>query len=72
MVASAAGETDIPAAAEGRLANLARLTELLRPAGISGERIYFDPLVLPVAVDGQQPGVTLATIRSSVSPWRLT
>lgn len=63
VVASAAGETEIPATAAGRLANLARLHALLQDAGLSGERIFFDPLVLPVAVDGTQPGVTLATIR---------
>lgn len=64
VVASAAGEADIPATAEGRLANLARLLALLQTAGIDGNRIYFDPLVLPVSVDSAQPGVTLATIRA--------
>jgi len=63
VVASAAGETDIPATAEGRLANLARLFTLLQETGLTGDRIYFDPLVLPVGADVQQPGVTLATIR---------
>ena len=63
VVASAAGENEIPATAEGRLANLARLFALLQDAGLTGERIFFDPLVLPVGADALQPGVTLATIR---------
>jgi 5-methyltetrahydrofolate--homocysteine methyltransferase len=65
VIASAAGEHDIPATAEGRLANFAQLAVLLKKAGIIGEKIYFDPLVLPVGVDPVQPGVTLATIRQA-------
>jgi len=64
VVASAAGENTIPNAAEERLANLARLTALLAQLGIVGERLYFDPLVLPVGVDPVQPGVTLSVIRA--------
>lgn len=63
VVASCAGENDVPATVEGRLANLARLLDLLAKAGITGARVHVDPLVLPVATDGTQPGVTLAAIR---------
>jgi len=63
VVASAAGANSIPNTAAERLANLARLTALLAEAGIVGDRLFFDPLVLPVGVDPVQPGVTLAVIR---------
>lgn len=63
VVASAAGENSIPNTAAERLANLARLTALLAEAGIVGDRLYFDPLVLPVGIDPVQPGVTLTVIR---------
>ena len=65
VVASAAGERDIPANAEGRLANFSQLAVLLKKAGVHEEKTYFDPLVLPVGVDPVQPGVTLATIRQA-------
>jgi 5-methyltetrahydrofolate--homocysteine methyltransferase len=63
VVASAAGAHAIPHAAAERLENLARLTALLAEAGIAGGRLFFDPLVLPVGVEPEQAGVTLAVIR---------
>jgi len=63
LVASAAGATSIPALADERMANLARLHLMLLEAGLPDDRIYFDPLVLPVSTDATQPGETLATIR---------
>lgn len=64
VVASAAGAAVIPNEPSERLDNLARLTALLAAAGIAGARVFFDPLVLPVAVDPAQPGTTLEVIRT--------
>jgi 5-methyltetrahydrofolate--homocysteine methyltransferase len=51
VIASAAGEKDLPATTEQRLANLARLMPRLRSAGLRDDAIYVDPLVFPVATD---------------------
>jgi hypothetical protein len=51
VVASAAGEKDLPSTTQGRLDNLARLFPQLEAVGIRGDAIYVDPLVFPVATD---------------------
>jgi 5-methyltetrahydrofolate--homocysteine methyltransferase len=51
VIASAAGEKDLPSTTEQRLANLTRLMPKLRAAGLRDEAIYVDPLVFPVATD---------------------
>lgn len=51
VVASAAGEAGLPSSVEERMANLARLMPLLKEAGRDDDRIYIDPLVLPIATD---------------------
>lgn len=51
VVASAAGEKDLPSTTEQRLANIARLMPKLHAAGIQGGAVYVDPLVFPVATD---------------------
>ncbi|MEI8138796.1 MAG: dihydropteroate synthase [bacterium] len=51
VIASAAGETDLPSNTEQRLVNLNRLMPLLNKAGICGGDVYVDPLVFPVATD---------------------
>jgi 5-methyltetrahydrofolate corrinoid/iron sulfur protein methyltransferase len=51
VIASAAGEKDLPSNTEERLANIARLTPKLTAAGITGAAVYVDPLVFPVATD---------------------
>jgi 5-methyltetrahydrofolate--homocysteine methyltransferase len=51
VVASAAGEKDLPCTTEERLANLARLIPKLADAGITGSAVFVDPLVFPVATD---------------------
>jgi len=51
VIASAAGENDLPSNTEQRLANIARLTPMLRAAGLKDEAIYVDPLVFPIATD---------------------
>ena len=51
VVASAAGEKDLPATTEERIRNLDRLMPKLNAVGIKGGAIYVDPLVFPVATD---------------------
>jgi len=51
VIASAAGEKDLPGNTEERLGNLNRLIALLDQAGICGGDVYVDPLVFPVATD---------------------
>jgi len=52
IVASAAGEKDMPSNTEERLANIATLMPILRDAGFEDGAIHFDPLVFPISVDG--------------------
>lgn len=51
VIASAAGEKDLPADTAQRLANIERLMPMLNAAGLGGASIYIDPLVFPVATD---------------------
>lgn len=51
VIASAAGEKDLPSTTEQRLENLGRLMPMLEKAGIRGGAVYIDPLVFPVATD---------------------
>lgn len=57
VIASAAGESDLPSTTAGRLENLAALMPILRDAGLSDNDIHIDPLVFPISTDGQNgPG----------------
>ena len=51
VIASAAGEKDLPCNTEQRLANINRLMPMLDAVGIRGGDVYVDPLVFPVATD---------------------
>jgi hypothetical protein len=51
VIASAAGEKDLPSDTEQRLANIAKLMPKLEAAGIRGGDVYIDPLVFPIATD---------------------
>ncbi len=53
VVASAAGEKGMPASTEERLANVARLMELLKKSGFGLDAIHVDPLVFPISVDAE-------------------
>jgi 5-methyltetrahydrofolate--homocysteine methyltransferase len=71
VIASAAGETDLPCTTEQRLGNIARLMPLLDQAGIRGGDIYFDPLVFPVATDSNNAASfieSVAAIRRVYGP----
>ena len=51
VVASAAGEKDLPTTTEDRLRNLDALMPQLAAAGLAKAGIYIDPLVFPIATD---------------------
>lgn len=51
VVASAAGESDLPNTTAGRLANLDTLMPKLADAAIIGARVHVDPLVFPMSTD---------------------
>lgn len=52
VIASAAGEKDLPTTVEEKLANLDRLMPRLAAEGFEPEAIHVDPLVFPISVDG--------------------
>lgn len=52
VVVTAAGESGMPTNAEQRVANATRMVEASLAAGINLDRIFVDPLVFPIAVDG--------------------
>ena len=63
LVALAMGAEGIPDNVKQRLDACQVIMTALSAMGISEEKVYFDPLVLPVSVDGGQGQVTLETIR---------
>jgi 5-methyltetrahydrofolate--homocysteine methyltransferase len=71
VVASAAGETDLPCTTEGRLANLNGLIPTLRSAGFKDSAIHVDPLVFPISTD-QSNGTSfleaVSAIRQAFGP----
>jgi 5-methyltetrahydrofolate--homocysteine methyltransferase len=62
VVALVMGEGGIPNTVEERLAASDIIIRHLTQIGLREEQIYFDPLVLPIAVDSSQGLVTLRTI----------
>lgn len=64
VIASAAGEKDLPSSKDERLANIARLMPMLRSAGFEDEAIHLDPLVFPISVDGENGVRFLDTVRA--------
>lgn len=52
VIASAAGEKELPSTTEGRMANLEALIPKLKNAGLAVSDIHIDPLVFPISVDG--------------------
>ncbi|MBR1908667.1 dihydropteroate synthase [bacterium] len=55
-------KTGIPQTADGRVELALDMYETCMTKGISNERIFFDPLILPVSVDQSQAAETLNTI----------
>jgi cobalamin-dependent methionine synthase I len=62
LVGLAMDESGIPATVEGRIAACEKIAEACRKASIGYDRIYFDPLVLPVSTDAKHGLLTLETI----------
>ena len=62
LVAMAMGAEGIPASVEQRLAACELIMTHLTRLGMEAEQVFFDPLVLPIAVDSSQGLVTLKTI----------
>ncbi len=62
LVALAMGTEGIPDSVEKRLAACELIMSHLNRLGMAAEQIFFDPLVLPIAVDSSQGLVTLKTI----------
>ena len=62
LVALAMGEHGIPYSVEERLSACELIITHLEKLGVPAEQVFFDPLVLPIAVDSSQGLVTLKTI----------
>ena len=64
VVASAAGEGSLPNAIDERMANIEAIYELLKNKGYDLSSIHFDPLVFPIATDGQNGVSFLDTVKA--------
>ena len=62
LVALAMGTNGIPSSVEQRLAACELIMTHLTRLGVKAEQVFFDPLVLPIAVDSSQALVSLKTI----------
>jgi cobalamin-dependent methionine synthase I len=62
LIALTMGEKGIPDNVEERLSACESIITYMTGLGVPVERIYFDPLVLPISVDSNQGLVTLKTI----------
>jgi len=62
VVALAIGTNGIPSNVEERLAVCEQIMARLTQLGLEAEQIFFDPLILPIAVDSAQGIVTLKTL----------
>lgn len=63
LVALAMGADGIPDNVKQRLEACKVIMKTLAGMGVKEEKVYFDPLVLPVSVDASQGEVTLETIK---------
>jgi 5-methyltetrahydrofolate--homocysteine methyltransferase len=64
VIASAAGEKDLPSTTEQRLENLGRLMPKLQAAGLKPGDIYVDPLVFPVGTDSNNGKAFLDAVKA--------
>lgn len=71
VIASAAGEKDMPESSADRVANVATLMPKLKACGFEDADIHIDPLVFPISVDGRN-GLkfldAITTIRQTYGP----
>ncbi len=63
VIVTAAGDSGMPDGAAERVTNATTMVEHARSRGIPLERIYIDPLVFPISVDGQFVNQCLDAIR---------
>lgn len=64
VIASAAGEKDLPNSPEERMANIDRLMPMLRVEGFEDDDIHIDPLVFPISTDGNNGRRFLETVKA--------
>jgi cobalamin-dependent methionine synthase I len=64
LVALAMDEAGIPSSADERLEVIRRVVTAADAAGIAVDRLYVDPLVMPLSADFKQGRVTLETLRA--------
>jgi len=57
----------IPKTSEGRLGIVRRLVEMTRKGGLSDDKLYIDPLIMPIATGTELGNVTLETCRKILS-----
>ena len=62
LVALAMGTNGIPSSVEERLDACEQIMAYLTRLGFKAEQIFFDPLILPIAVDSTQGIITLKTL----------
>ena len=62
IIALTIDENGVPNSAEGRVEIGAKIIIAAEAAGVSAERIYLDPITLPINVAQDQPGKMLETI----------
>jgi 5-methyltetrahydrofolate--homocysteine methyltransferase len=64
VIASAAGEKDLPCTVAERMANIGRLMPKLLATGFEHGDIHVDPLVFPISTDGSNGTRFLDTVRA--------
>ncbi|MFH1708686.1 MAG: dihydropteroate synthase [Planctomycetota bacterium] len=64
VVALAMGDEGIKVEPEARLAAAVRIRDMAKSMGIADDRLYFDPLVMPLGTDPRNPTLTLDTGRA--------
>lgn len=62
VIASAAGESDLPTSTEGRMANIDAIITILLDKGFELKDIHVDPLVFPISTDGNNGNSFIATV----------
>ncbi len=60
IIALAMDDSGIPGDMAGRLGAVAKIHERAVSKGIKPEKIFFDPLAMPLSTDAANPGITLA------------
>lgn len=64
VIASAAGEKDLPNSTEERIGNIRRIVGILKSKGLKDGDIHVDPLVFPISTDGNNGKNFLTTVSS--------